>query len=160
MSRWINSDLRNLQSLADIMDLVPTEKAICILECEGTEVICGALFDGYNGKTIHGHIWIAEGKQPSRLFWYAIYDYPFRQCGVTNLIGTVVSYNKKAQKLVEHLGFRLNSIVPNYYPNGADMMLYVCTVETAGRWEKIRPAGFIVKEQENVKPIREEAESA
>jgi hypothetical protein len=159
MSRWINSDIRNLPTLAGIMDIMPSEKAVCVLECEGTEVICGALFDGFNGQSIHGHIWIADGRQPSRLFWFAIYDYPFRHCGVTNLIGTVMSSNKKSQRLVEHLGFRLKAVISNYYPNGDDMWLYVCKVETAGRWERIRPARLIVKEQENVRTIREEAES-
>lgn len=140
--RWLNSDPLFLLHLAAMLEVAPTPNAVHISEFEGTTPVCGVLFDGYNGKSIHAHIWIAPGRKPSRMWWFAIYDYMFRQCQVANVIGTVPSSNKAAQRLDEHLGFKLNSIIPNYYPNGDDMLLYICTAESAIDWQKFRPANM------------------
>lgn len=137
--RWINTDPSFVPHLARVIDLAPTPNAVQVSEFEDNRPLCGAVFDGYNGKSIHAHIWIAPGRRPSRKWWFAVYDYMFRQCGVTNVIGTVPSSNTAAQKLDEHLGFRLQAIIPNYYPNGDDMHLYLCTRETAIDWERLRP---------------------
>lgn len=152
MSRWLNSDPMFLAYLAQVLEVAPTPNAVHISEFDGMVPICGVLFDGYNGKSIHAHIWIAEGRKPSRMWWFAIYDYMFRQCEVLNVIGTVPSSNKAAQKLDEHLGFKLNSVIPNYYPNGDDMLLYICTAESAINWRRFRPASFrFEQEQDNGK---------
>lgn len=137
--RWINCDPKFVPHLAKVMGLVVTPHAVCVAEFDGTVPICGALFDGYNGRSIHAHIWIAPGRRPSRTWFWSCFDYMFRQCDVQTVIGTVPSSNKRAQKLDEHLGFRLKATIPNYYPNGDDMLMYVCTPETAMYWGKFYP---------------------
>lgn len=141
MARWINTDPKFMPHLAGAMGLVPTPNAVVVAEFDGTDPIAGAIFDGYNGKSIHSHVWIAPGRRPSRSFWWVCFDYMFTQCGVETVIGTVPSSNKAAQKLDEHLGYVLNSTIPNYYPDGDDCMLYVCTRATAMNWQKFAPRG-------------------
>lgn len=137
--RWINTDRSFLPHLAEVIGLNPTHNAVCVAEFDGTEPICGAIFDGYNGKAIHSHIWVAPGRRPGRNFWFACFDYMFKVCGVETVVGTVPSSNLAAQKLDEHLGYQLKATVPNYYPNGDDMLLYVCTPETAIDWRRLAP---------------------
>jgi len=150
--RWLNSDPQFMCHLANLLEIAPTPNAVVIAEFDDVVPICGVVFDGYNGKSIHAHIWIAPGRRPSRMWWFAIYDYMFRQCEVTNVIGTVPSSNLAAKKLDEHLGFKLNSVIPNYYPNGDDMLLYICTAESAIDWQRFRPASFrFEQEQDNGK---------
>lgn len=146
--KWLNCDLSFVPYLAEILQVSPTPNSVCIAEFDDVTPICGVLFDGYNGKSIHAHIWIRPGHKPSRRWWFAIYDYMFRQCQVENVIGTVPSSNKAAQKLDEHLGFRLNSVVPNYYPNGDDMLLYICTAESAIDWQRFAPKESVNGKQE------------
>lgn len=137
--RWINCDPMFLPHLADLLEISYTSGAAVVAEFDDVTPVAAVLFDGYNGSSIHGHIWIAPGRKPSRAWWYAVFHYAFQHCGVTNLIGTVPSSNKGAQKLDEHLGFRLNSVIPGYYPCGDDMMIYVCTPYTVIDWRKFAP---------------------
>ena len=147
--RWINTDPAFVPYLAQVMDMVVTANCVCVSEFDDEKPIAGALFEGYNGKAIHSHIWIAPGRRPSRRFWWACFDYMFRQCGVETVIGTVPSSNMAARKLDEHLGYRLNSVVPNYYPNGDDMLLYVCTPATAMDWQRLAPKPVKSEERDN-----------
>lgn len=147
--RWLNTDIKFVPHLAEMLQVAPTPNATSVAEFDDTTPIAAALFDGYNGKSIHAHIWVSADRRPSRMFWFAVYDYMFRQCGVQNVIGTVPSSNKAAQKLDEHLGFRLTATVPNYYPNGDDMLLYVCTAETSPDWRRLRPRHFRDLESSN-----------
>jgi len=137
--RWINCDQRFMPHLAQVLGMCPTPHAISVAEFEDEKPICGAIYDGYNGRSIHSHLWIAPGRVPSRLFWFTTFDYMFRQCQIETGIGTVPSSNVRAQKLDEHLGYRLNTVIPNYYPNGDDMLLYTITRETAMDWERFKP---------------------
>jgi len=141
--RWINTAPKFLPYLSQIMGLVCTSNGLHVSEFDDTAPVAGAIFDGYNGKSIHSHLWIAPGRNPSRAFWFACFDYMFRQCGVETVIGTVPSSNVRAQKLDEHLGYRLTATIPNYYPNGDDMLLYVCTPATAPDWQKFKPRRLI-----------------
>lgn len=137
--RWINCDPKFVPYLASVIEVAPTPNSVQVSEFDDDVPICGVLFDGYNGQSIHSHIWIAPGRKPSRAWWFAVHDYMFRQCGVKNVIGTVPSSNIAARKLDEHLGYKLQAVIPNYYPNGDDMMLYLCTRETAINWERMKP---------------------
>lgn len=155
-NRWINCDPKFVPFLASLLQVSPTQQAVCVCDFDGITPVAGVLFDGYNGKSVHAHIWIAAGRKPSRMWWFSIYDYMFRQMGVQNVIGTVPSSNKEAQVLDEHLGFRLNSRIENYYPNGDDMLLYICTAESAIDWQRFRPKNI----NEEVRHGREEQSAA
>lgn len=139
MSRWINTDPKFVPYLAHIMGISVTNVCVCVAEFDGNVPIAGALFDGYNGHMIYSHIWVAPDRRPSRAFWFACFDYMFRQCGVKKGYGTVPSSNKAARDLDEHLGYRLVATVPEYYPNGDDMLLYCITPETAFDWRRLKP---------------------
>lgn len=137
--RWLNTDPQFLPHLAGILKVVPTEWAMHVSEFDHVTPIAGVLFDGYNERSVHAHIWIAPGRRPSRVWWWAVCDYAFNQMGVENVIGTVPESNVEAMKLDEKLGFRLNSRIEDYYPDGDAMLLYVCTRKTVFDFERFRP---------------------
>jgi RimJ/RimL family protein N-acetyltransferase len=139
MTRWINTDRSIIPEVAEMVGpLFPTGAAQAIAEFDNKEMIAGALFDDYNGQSIHTHIWIAKGRMASRVWWWAIHDYMFRQLGVVNTIATVKSTNKTSIKVSENLGYKLVATIPNYYPNGEDQLIYLGTEEMARHWPKLQ----------------------
>lgn len=143
--RWLNCDPQFLPHLAEMLEVSLTADAVCIAEFEGTSPISGVILDAYNGKSIHAHIWIAPGRKPSRLWYVAVFHYLFEQLKVENIIGTVPSSNKRARKLDEHFGFKLHTSIPNYYENGDDMLLYICTVDSVFDWRALLPHNVAVE---------------
>ena len=136
--RWLNTDQAQIPYLAEKMEVSYTENAQIIVECEDDEVIAAGLYDLYNGKSIHSHIWIAKGRHPSRVWWWAMHDYPLWQLGVTNIIATVSSANKEAIKVAEHLGYKLVSMIPDYYPDCSSQLIYVGVEENAVFWHRFK----------------------
>ena len=122
--------------LANLICFRPTEDARFIAEQDDDEFKAIGIYDNYNGRSIHSHIWIADGYRPSRVFWWAMHDYPFHQLAVTNIIATVASSNKTALRLVRHLGYKYVAMVPDYYETGDDQMIYVGLEENATHWHK------------------------
>ena len=57
------------------------------------------------GDTIFAHI--ATDAQIPKCFVDVIFDYPFNQLKANRIIALVEKDNKKAQNLVEHMGFKL-----------------------------------------------------
>jgi hypothetical protein len=137
--RWLNTDPLFVPHLADILKITPTLSAVQISEFDHVSPIAGVLYDGYNGKSVHAHIWIAPGRLPSRVWWWAICDYAFKQLGVDNVIGTVPESNTEAARLDEKLGFRLVGRIEDYYPDGDAVLMYVCTHKTVFNYERFRP---------------------
>lgn len=70
---------------------------------KGDQIICGVVYENWNGRSIVCHIAIAERMTPSYLA--AIFDYPFNVCGVDKIIAPVGSKNVKALKVVSKMGF-------------------------------------------------------
>ena len=137
--RWINCDRNLIPVLAPLMEVVPTANAIIVAEFDNETPIAAAIYDQYNGKSIHSHIWISPGRKPTRQFWFATCDYVFRQCRVETIVAYVSSRNIKSQKLTEHLGYELQSVIPNFYPDGTDALVYVGSPELAFDWRRFKP---------------------
>lgn len=142
MSRWINTDQAFLPWVAQALSLVPTQSAVIVAEFDGVAPVAAVIFDGYNGVAVHVHIWVYEGRRPSRAFWFAVYHYCWQQLGCRMAIGTVPSSNKKALKLNAHLGFRPHTVIEHYYPNGDDMHMLIATPYTIPDWRKWQPVEF------------------
>lgn len=143
MSRWINTDQLFLPVLAQALDCVPTVNARVVSEFDDTVPVAAVLFDGYNGHSVYVHIWISPGRMPSRMFWFAVFDYCWRQLGCKVAVGTVPSVNTKASELDKHLGFVVNSTIPNFFGDGNDMVIMVATPDTIPDWSKWRPKKFV-----------------
>jgi RimJ/RimL family protein N-acetyltransferase len=110
------------------------EGSKCIgLEKDG-EIIAGVLYDWFNGSSVYAHIAI-EGPINREFLWFIFY-YPFEQLGAKVIIGLVAEDNKKAQQLDEHLGFVLNSIIPQGHPSGG---LFIYTMnKNQCRWLNVK----------------------
>lgn len=139
MSRWINTDPLFVPHAAKAVGIIASPAAVVIAEFDDHNPVAAVLFDGYNGSSVHGHLWIAPDRKAGRKFWWAMFDYCFEQLKVNNVIGTVPATNLAARKLNPRLGFREIAVIPNYYPNNEDMILYRMTPETIPDWRAWAP---------------------
>lgn len=113
-----------LPLLAKVLNYMPSSYAQVIACLEDGAPIAGVIYDGYNGATIGAHIWIDEGKMPSKEWFAAIFDYPFNKLQVVKIIGQVKSSNIEAIKLDENLGFMLEGVIEDYYDDGSALLIY------------------------------------
>lgn len=102
-------------------------QAIGQVDAEGN-ILVGVMYDGYTGSSIAIHSRCDEPKKVSRDFYKAIFDYPFNKLKVKRLTGLVCITNKKAQKVNEHLGFKREAILADYFPEG-DAIVYIMRPE-------------------------------
>lgn len=102
-------------------------QAIGQVDSEGN-ILVGVMYDGYTGASIAIHSRCDEPKKVSRDFYKAIFDYPFNKLKVKRLTGLVCITNKKAQKVNEHLGFKREAILADYFPEG-DAIVYIMRPE-------------------------------
>lgn len=132
------TDQRDMFYVANLIGYKPTEDARFLAEMEDQKIRAVGIYDNYNGRSVHSHIWIEPGYRPSRVFWWAMPDYAFMQLAVTNVLATVKSSNKAALKLVKHLGYTFVCEIPDYHETGDAEILFVGTEENATHWHKYR----------------------
>lgn len=92
------------------------------VEIDG-KLIAGVMYDGYTGSSISIHSRIDDSKRLPRKFYWIIFDYPFNQLKVKRLTGIVCVNNLKAQRLNEHIGFKREAVLGDYFPEG-DAIVY------------------------------------
>lgn len=139
--KYIDCTTLFLPLLCKELGVTPTTSAQCIVCMEDGFPIAGVVYDGYNGGSIAAHIWIKEGKRPSRAWYGAIFDYPFNRLGVKKIIGQVKSTNSKAVVLDSHFGFIMEAFVADFYEDG-DLLIYTmtkgqCRVLNSPRWSSV-----------------------
>lgn len=72
------------------------------------KLIAGVLYEDYNKANIFCHI-AGEGNWADRRFLAMIFDYPFTQLKVRRMTAPICATNTKSRRLVEHMGFQLES---------------------------------------------------
>lgn len=87
------------------------------------QLVAGVLYEDYNGANVVCHIAGNPG-WACRQFLGLIFDYPFNQLGVRRITVPVDSTNAASIKLVEHMGFALESTLTQATPDG-NLLLYV-----------------------------------
>jgi RimJ/RimL family protein N-acetyltransferase len=85
-------------------------------------LIAGASYSGFTG----GNVWIGTriDFNPHGLFYGLAFDYPFNQLKVNRLSGIVRTNNSKAIRLNEHLGFKREALLRDYFLD-SDAIVYV-----------------------------------
>lgn len=81
-------------------------------------VMGGVIFTAYTGTTVTIHCASFTRNWINRLFIWACTDYIFRQLDVKQVIAPIASDNTRSLRVAAHLGFRLVSVIPDYYAVG------------------------------------------
>ena len=105
------------------------------IESEGV-LVAGIMYDGYTGASIAMHSRVDDPRKVTRQWLFQIFDYPFHQLQVKRVTGLVSTENVKAQKVNEHLGWRREAVLSDYFPDG-DAIVYIMREENC-RWLKGR----------------------
>jgi hypothetical protein len=138
MSRWISTHTELLPLYGTLSGYTAGPFAQVIFEFDGGIPVAAALFDNYNDYSIHAHVWIASGHKPSRVWWWAIHHYPLCVLKVNKVYAVIRSTNKRVLRLVESMGFKYVTMVPDYFREGEHCMFFEGTVETAKFWFRYR----------------------
>lgn len=88
------------------------------------ELIIGIMYDGYTGSNICMHSRCDNPRIVPKKFYWMIFDYPFNQLNVKVVHVIVCETNSKAIKVNEHLGFKREAVLGDYFPEG-DAIVYV-----------------------------------
>jgi RimJ/RimL family protein N-acetyltransferase len=72
------------------------------------KLVAGVLYEDFNKANVVCHI-AGEGNWADRRFLAIIFDYPFNQLKVRRITVPIAGNNAKSIKLVEHMGFQLES---------------------------------------------------
>lgn len=99
---------------------------------EGDEITSGVIYEGYNQVSVIAHI--ACNKSLKRKFVWAIFDYPFRQLGVSKIICPVAEGNEESKKLCAHFGFTEEARIDDCHPSGG--MIFYSMRKDQCRWIK------------------------
>lgn len=91
---------------------------------EGSQLIAGAVFHNYRGHDIEISFAATDPRWASRQRIRAIFGYPFHQLGVVRLTTVTGRKNKRARKLDEGLGFKLEGVLRKGYDGQQDAMIY------------------------------------
>lgn len=131
---------RALQETAARLNFPLSGMETVIAQVSGEEFQAGVIYDKYNQSTIWMHIAIDHRVNP---YWtIAVFDYPFNVLGVTKVIAPIAEENLRCRKLAEHLGFKEEARIEDYYTFGAlclyTMQKHECRVLNAASWEKAR----------------------
>lgn len=118
-----------LPFLCHKLGYTPTALAQCIVCVDDGRPIAGVVYDNFNGTSVAAHIWVESGKRPSKEWFGAIFDYPFRRMGVRKIVGQVNSANHKAISLDEHFGFSEEARILDFF-DSSDLIFYTMTADS------------------------------
>lgn len=83
------------------------------------EHTCGVFYDNFTGSSITATIAIAPGAVMPKEFLRAIFAYPFEQLGCRKIVALVADDNHKSKTMLEKMGFVIDAVVPDYYPDSS-----------------------------------------
>jgi hypothetical protein len=102
----------------------PTQMGSAIGQMRDGILVAGVMYDEYTGSSISMHARIDSPRSITRRFWWMCFDYAFNQLGVKRVTGMVRETNARSNKLVSHLGGRIEAILSDYFPDG-DGIVYI-----------------------------------
>lgn len=112
-------------------------KNTVIARVEDDQLYGGVVYYDYTGKSVGMH---TAGFRPgwiSRDLLWMCFHYPFEQLGVTKVLGEVISSNAKALALDKHLGFKVEAVISDVFPDGDAVIMGMYKADC--RWLAIKP---------------------
>lgn len=99
----------------------------------GEDLIGAVIYTNYRGPSIETH-WAGEAGWLTREHLRGIFAYPFQQLRVRRVTGIVHRKNKRARRIAEKIGFKLEGVCRDGFETG-DACIYGITKSDC-RWLK------------------------
>ena len=144
MKKYVATSTTYLPFLSKAVGYVPSLNAQCIVCTDETgRPLAGAIYDYYNGQIIQSHVWVDPEHRPSKEWYFAACDYPFRQLKVKKVIAQIRSDNEEALSHAEHIGYQIEARISDYFEDGVDMLVLTmteeqCVICSSPKWAKVR----------------------
>jgi len=117
----------------DQVALEKTQSAICVVDPNTNQIIAVALFHNFKGHDIEIGFAADDPRWAERGVIRAIFHYVFEQLGCSRLTTITAKNNKRARKLDEGLGFKLEGVHENGMAPGVTAISYGMTKENC-KW--------------------------
>jgi hypothetical protein len=101
------------------------------------ELTGGMIYNCYTGASINIHIAGFDPRWGDRDLVWVGFDYPFNQLGCKKVIGQVPSYNDLALEFDLKLGFKIEAVIKDVFPNGD--LFVVSMLKEDCRFLKLKP---------------------
>lgn len=113
-----------------------------ISNCRGERLLGGVIFREYTGSCIFMSQAGFDRHWMTRDMGWVVSDYAFNQLNCKKICGTVSTANKDLLAINLRLGFRVEALITDAYPDG-DMAVLSMTREEC-RWLNFKPRGLRV----------------
>jgi RimJ/RimL family protein N-acetyltransferase len=104
------------------------------------KLLGGVIYNGCTGPCIFAHQASFSKHWLSRDMLWVLFDYPFNQLGCKKICGTIPSSNPSLLAFNRKLGFNVEAVIKDAYPDG-DMLVMSMTKDEC-RWLGIKPRGL------------------
>jgi RimJ/RimL family protein N-acetyltransferase len=75
------------------------------------EIVCGVLFENYNGRSVQIHVAVKPGSRMTKEWLRTLFRYAFCELKVNKIIGVVDSTNPAALNFDRHIGFKDEAVI-------------------------------------------------
>lgn len=112
------------QHIAELSGIVlgPADVPISRHKPDGT-FMGGVILTCYTGAAFFMHQGARDSRWLNRDMLWAIFHYPFVQCGCTSIIGMTPSYNVGALSIALKAGFELETTIKDCLPGGENLIV-------------------------------------
>lgn len=114
---------------------IPIETKICTAVgiMDGHHIMGGVVYSHFYGHDIQMTIATTDKRWATRATLRTLFKYPFDQLKVERVTATTAKSNKKARKMLEKLGFKLEGVLRKGYDGKRDAVVYGMLKEEC-RW--------------------------
>lgn len=115
VAQWVAAHIRHVDNF---------DKVTAIGIAEDGKLIAGVVYHRFAQENIEMSIaattprWIGKGRL------HALFYYPFAQLGCTRVTAQTPRGNKRARRMLEGLGFKLEGVMREAYPHQKDAFIY------------------------------------
>lgn len=105
-----------------LLELTTPYTAIGVTDSRG-RLTGGVLYDNFVKFNIQTHIVLMPGAM-TPLFLGEVFRYPFEQLACRRITAMVSDRNQRSKRLCKRLGFKLEGICREAYPDGSDLYVF------------------------------------
>lgn len=116
--------------------MFPTAGVAAIGQQSGGEMVAGVVYDHYTGASIQATIAVKPKARLSKMFLWAIFDYPFNQLGVKKIIANVKEDNEKSLFMLHRMGFEQEGEITDAFEDGS-MVIMTLTRKNCSLLERL-----------------------